>query len=135
MRHVITDITKFKSYFVKFRFEFFFEFMIIHFLFFAMLGPLANPIIYKFGKGLPRNLMFWGNHYIFFYQTLFYVLFLVAIALYATYRTNFVYFQSEVVYLCLGIFYRIFTISVKYATFDPVKIKAIKDHTFEPQEL
>jgi len=24
---------------------------------------------------------------------------------------------------------------VKYATYDPVKIKAIKEHTFEPEEL
>lgn len=60
MKRIIVDISKFKSYFVRFRLSIFFEFFFYHFLFLNVLGPLANPILYFFGKGLPRNLMFWG---------------------------------------------------------------------------
>lgn len=60
MKRIIVDISKFKSYFVKFRIKIFIEFFFYHVLFVALLGPLSNPILYKFGKGLPRNLMFWG---------------------------------------------------------------------------
>ncbi|KAL4432700.1 hypothetical protein ABPG74_011521 [Tetrahymena malaccensis] len=132
---IIRDITKFKSYFVKFRFSLFFEFYFYHALFVIFLGPLSNPILNKFGKGLPRNLMFWGMNRGFYYQLLFYFLSASAIILYGYYRPHYVLFQSEIVYLIIGMLYRIFTISVKYATFDPSYIEAIRDHIFDPQDL
>lgn len=68
MKKIMTDITKFKSYFVKFRFSIFAEFFFYHFLEKVLLGPLANPILHWFGKALPRNLLFWGRNKYFYYQ-------------------------------------------------------------------
>jgi len=46
MKRIIVDISKFKSYFVKFRMKIFIEFFFYHVLFVTLLGPLANPILY-----------------------------------------------------------------------------------------
>ncbi|EAS06078.1 transmembrane protein, putative (macronuclear) [Tetrahymena thermophila SB210] len=132
---IMRDITKFKSYFVKFRFGLFFEFYFYHALFVIFLGPLSNPILYKFGKGLPRNLMFWGMNRGFYYQFLYYLMSATALILYFYYRPHYVFFQSEIIYLIIGMLYRIFTIVVKYATFDPSYIEAIKEHTFDAKDL
>ncbi|KAL4479117.1 hypothetical protein ABPG72_008947 [Tetrahymena utriculariae] len=132
---IIRDITKFKSYFVKFRFSLFFEFYFYHALFLIFLGPFSNPILYQFGKGLPRNLMFWGMNRGFYYQLLYYFLSATSIILYFYYLPRYVLLQSELVYLIIGMLYRIFTISVKYATFDPSYIEAIREHIFDAKDL
>lgn len=135
MKRVIADITKFKSYFVKFRFEYFVEFFFYHALYCVFLGPIANPILQYFGAGIPRNLMFWGSGKIPFLQLLNYLLQACVIGIYATMQMRYVYFQSEIIYLFVILVFRIATIASKYATFDPYKIQALKENIFLPSEL
>jgi len=91
MRNILTDITKFTSYYIRIRIGIFLEFFIAHVLFFMVLGPLSNPLIYKMGKSLPRNLMFWGFTRMFIGQTVFYIFFLLVIGLFAAFKTPYVF--------------------------------------------
>ncbi|KAL4454341.1 hypothetical protein ABPG74_012298 [Tetrahymena malaccensis] len=132
---VKADITKYKSYFAKFRWKYFFEFTFYHILFYIICGPLSVFIIKRFGESLPNNLIFSKISQPFFYQTIFFVFTFCTYALYYLMDCPNIYFQSEVMMEIAVVISRCLVIAIKYAMYDPVKIKVIKQHDLKLEEI
>ncbi|EAS04223.2 transmembrane protein, putative (macronuclear) [Tetrahymena thermophila SB210] len=132
---VKADITQYKSYFIKFRWKYLFEFSFYHFLFFVVCGPLSVFIIKLFGKSLPNNLIFTLRSQPQFYQIVFFVFTFCAYTFYYVFDCPNIYFQSEVMLEIAVILIRCISIAIKYATFDPVKIRVIKNENLTLKEI
>ncbi|KAL4454340.1 hypothetical protein ABPG74_012297 [Tetrahymena malaccensis] len=132
---VKTDITQYKSYFVRFRWRYLFEFSFYHCLFFIVCGPLSIFIIKFFGKSLPNNLIFTLRSQPQFYQFLFFLFTFCTYTLYYIFDCPNIYFQSEVMLEIAVILIRCISIAIKYATFDPVKIRVIRNEKITLKEI
>ncbi|EWS71846.1 transmembrane protein, putative (macronuclear) [Tetrahymena thermophila SB210] len=132
---VKADITKYKSYFAKFRWNYFFEFTFYHILFYIICGPLSVLIIKRFGKSLPNNLIFSMISLPLFYQTIFFLFTFCSYALYYLMDCPNIYFQAEVMMEIAVVISRCLVIGIKYAMYDPVKIKVIKQHNLTLEEI
>ncbi|KAL4434725.1 hypothetical protein ABPG74_017145 [Tetrahymena malaccensis] len=121
------DPKNIKNYFIKFRFGQFFEFFIIHFLYFFLIGPLIIPFLRFRGKALAKNLLLYGWNKSAFFQFLFFVINITNIIFFFSFENSTVQFGIEIVNNVAVVLCRCVIIACKYATYDPLTIKLIKE--------
>ncbi|KAL4483556.1 hypothetical protein ABPG72_016837 [Tetrahymena utriculariae] len=129
------DPKNIKNYFIKFRFGQFFEFFIIHFLYFFLIGPLIIPFLRFRGKALAKNLLLYGWNKPAFFQFLFFIINITNIIFFFSFKNSTVKLEIEIINNISVVLCRCVLIACKYATFDPLTIKLIKEFTQEYTQI
>ncbi|KAL4444415.1 hypothetical protein ABPG74_016708 [Tetrahymena malaccensis] len=116
---------KLKDHQIQWNNKIFIEFMIYHILFYYLLGPFINLILFK-KINLMRNLSFCGANKWFVTQFLIYALNMVNLIFHFLWNGQNIY-RVEIIYMQITIFLRIFVISCKYASLPLEKIELYKN--------
>ena len=100
----------------------FFEFVLYHFIYFFILGPLTPLILTPFtGKYLMRNILFTGSIVGMYRQTLIWVLNIIAATFAWVYKED-TLFQVQLYLIFSTTMIRVMTVSAKYGTFPKAKM-------------
>ena len=129
------DPLRTKEFDIVFKYRQFFEFLFYHFVFFFVLGPFSFIILYPTaGRLLTKNMGFSGLNTMFFNQTFQWLLLFSSACLWIL--TDHGNISSVEVYMIASaVFLRICTISSKYGSMHPVRIKILKSRYLSYEEL
>ena len=120
---------------LNFNYKIFFEFFIMHSLFYFILGPIAViPIYMIWGANLAKNQFFYGFNSEFFFQTVEFLGIFCVIFLYYFYTFTNVY-MIEIYMIFAAVLLRIAIISIKYATMNEDKIRLLKTQEISHEYL
>ncbi|EAS07554.2 transmembrane protein, putative (macronuclear) [Tetrahymena thermophila SB210] len=129
------DPKNIKNYFIKFRFGQFFEFFIIHFLYFFLIGPLIIPFLRFRGKALAKNLLLYGWNKPALFQFIFFTINITNIIFFFCLQNSTIKLEIEIVNNISVVLCRCVIIACKYATYDPLTIKLIKEFDQEYNQI
>lgn len=120
---------------LNFNYKVFFQFFLMHSLFYFVLGPFsAIPIAIIWGGQLARNQFFWGFNSELIVQTFEYLIIFTVLFLYYFYNFANI-FMIEIYMVMAAVFLRISIISIKYATMNEDKIKLMKTKDIPHEDL
>lgn len=122
---------------IFFNVENFIIFLLYHFFFHFLFGPLTILFTYNFsGLNVYRNQYFWGLNWISFINYTQYIVYLVLFVLFFSFQSEIPNVNSFGIYMIMPIlFLRIFIIAVKYATMSQEKINMITSRIVPSEEL
>lgn len=121
------DINMIKNYFIKFRIGQSAESFAWHFLYFYLFGPLLIPILRLRGPALPRNYLFVGSSYYVYQQLIVFLSNVSCLTLFYVLDNPNVSGIVEILNNAACVAFRCVIICVKYGTFDPLKIKILRE--------
>jgi len=111
---------------LNFNYKVFFEFFLMHLMFYVFVGPFASGFIALiWGGNLAKNQFFWGFNREVLLQTIEYMIIFLVIFPYYFYNFQNVY-MIEIYMIIAAVLLRISIISIKYATMNEDKIKMLK---------
>lgn len=120
---------------LSFDYKVFFQFFIMHFLFYVILGPFSCFFIAMiWGWNLAKNQFFWGINSEFVFQVSEFLTVLCVLSLFYSYNFKNIY-MIEIYMIMEAIFLRISIISIKYATMNEDKIKLLKTKEISHEDL